>query len=657
MGDTRFRAPYEQIRKSRDKPAHLAALRDDEVVQALAHASREREPFLANVLATEAVNRMRRASAIATHMAEGAFAVDGTLRLTFVNPAMGRMLERPWADLVGMPIFDAWHLLDKDHRPLGEEECPCVVARATRSAVEVDVHVTSATGRTFPASIHVTPILDEGDVVALVGSMRDLTSDREALQRVRSMLDRAPLAAFSLDADGAFVDVNAAGERLVARSRDQLIGQSFLPHLDESEVETALAEFARVLSGESRVHEYNIKRPDGTFLRARITGVPMWEGDRIVGMHGFAEAVVSESEAWFRTLADSAPVMIWMSGPDARCTYFNRGWLGFTGRTFDEEIGDGWMQGVHPDDRERAHRGYLDRFSRREPFELEYRLRRGDGAYAWILDRGLPRYDADGTFLGYVGSCIDIHEHKMLEQRLDERVAERTARLTRALRDVETFTTSASHDLRAPLRGVDALLHAVLEDYRAQIPPGAAAILAQARRENGRAVTLVQDLLAFTRSGHQELDLEDVDAHRMVLDLAGDMRAHHPEWRAAWDIRAVPRVRADAGLLRIAIHNLLANAAKYASRAAQPRVVVHGETVADEWRLHVEDNGVGFDPAQAARLFEPFHRLPNAAGYDGTGLGLATVRRIAERHAGRVSAAGALGRGATFTLALPVHAG
>jgi PAS domain S-box-containing protein len=131
-----------------------------------------------------------------------------------------------------------------------------------------------------------------------------------------------------------------------------------------------------------------------------------------------AETQLRESEERFRLLANTAPVMIWAAGTDAKCSYFNKTWLDFTGRQLEAELGDGWVDGVHPDDSKHCFETYGDAFKRRESFEMEYRLRRKDGEYRWILDNGVPRFDPDGAFAGYIGSCIDITDRKLAEEGL-----------------------------------------------------------------------------------------------------------------------------------------------------------------------------------------------------------------------------------------------
>ena len=132
------------------------------------------------------------------------------------------------------------------------------------------------------------------------------------------------------------------------------------------------------------------------------------------------EGNLRESETRFRLIADAAPVLIWIAGTDKRCTYFNQGWLNYTGRTLEQERGDGWAEGIHPDDYERCLRTYVDAFDRREPFTMEYRLRRADGGYGWIVDQGMPLWDSDGQFRGYIGACVDISDRKHVETKLRE---------------------------------------------------------------------------------------------------------------------------------------------------------------------------------------------------------------------------------------------
>ncbi|MGC2353485.1 MAG: PAS domain S-box protein, partial [Candidatus Udaeobacter sp.] len=182
--------------------------------------------------------------------------------------------------------------------------------------------------------------------------------------------------------------------------------------------------------GGERESEYRITRLDGsTRWIAGYGGVELDEHGKPAFTRGvsrditkrkIAEEELRESEARFRTVADAAPVLIWMSGTDKLCSFFNKGWLDFTGRTMEQEMGNGWAEGVHPDDLQRCLQIYTAAFDAREPFVMEYHLRRHDGEYRWISDNGVPRYDAQKNFAGYIGSCVDITELKSKEQALRE---------------------------------------------------------------------------------------------------------------------------------------------------------------------------------------------------------------------------------------------
>jgi PAS domain S-box-containing protein len=186
--------------------------------------------------------------------------------------------------------------------------------------------------------------------------------------------------------------------------------------------------------------EFRLRARDGSYRwilsRGKVVEYdPAGAAIRAVGTHSDitdrknAETALKESERRFRHLADTAPVMIWMSGLDKLCNYFNRTWLEFTGRTAEQEMGDGWLEGVHPDDYERCLNTYVDAFDRRQAFEMDYRLRRHDGVYRWILDRGAPRFGDQGEFHGYIGSCVDISGRKEAEDASLQRSEDRYRRI------------------------------------------------------------------------------------------------------------------------------------------------------------------------------------------------------------------------------------
>src|SRR5258708_1823566 len=217
-------------------------------------------------------------------------------------------------------------------------------------------------------------------------------------------------------------------------------------------------------------------------------------------------AALYESELRFRSMADCAPVLMWTCGMDQRCDYFNTGWLDFTGRTKEEEIGRGWIEGIHADDLAHVLTVFDGAFTAQRGFTLEYRLRRRDGQYGWMLGTGAPRFLPGQEFFGYIGASIDISDFKRaqeeirgLNERLEFRVAERTEQLATANRQLEAFGSSISHDLRAPLRRIQAFAAILAEDYGPQLDETAIRHLDSVRQNAKNMNALINALLDMGR--------------------------------------------------------------------------------------------------------------------------------------------------------------
>ncbi|NRT56056.1 GAF domain-containing sensor histidine kinase [Sphaerotilus uruguayifluvii] len=442
--------------------------------------------------------------------------------------------------------------------------------------------------------------------------------------------------------------------RHVSRLLDQRIVAS-------RQAEALLGSDRRVEAQAARVDES--RRLLAAAEQARLALVDLLESQQQL------ERELREREQHFRTLADQGTALIWTAGLDMGCDYFNLPWLNFTGRTLDQELGSGWTEGVHSEDIERCLLTYKAAFAARRSFSMEYRLRAADGRYRWIRDDGSPRHDSQGGFIGFIGYCYDISDMKENEFRmrrfhaeLERRVAERTADLAAANRELATFTYSVSHDLKAPLRGIDGYSRMLQLVHGDLLDDGARDLVARIRHGVGQMNQLIHDLLAYCHLEQRQVRPVPVD----LLDLARrtiELRcADEPLVRSRIDLQVAPEVeaagvlsvRADADGLAMALRNLLDNALKFSARSASPRVTVRvSSTPGDCAILSVEDNGIGFDMQYHDRIFEIFQRLERVEAYPGTGIGLAIVRKAMQRMGGRVWAEGTPGRGATFFLELP----
>ncbi len=358
-------------------------------------------------------------------------------------------------------------------------------------------------------------------------------------------------------------------------------------------------------------------------------------------------------DAKFCEVMDAAPVMIWVSGPDKQCIWFNRPWLSFTGRDMQQEVGNGWAEGVHPKDFDRCLETYVGHFDARKEFRMEYRLRRHDGTYRWIDDTGIPRYARDGSFLGYIGSCTDIHDYRETQSELRRRLIE-ISRLTRRA-DAAAIASLFAHELNQPLAAILSNLEtAELEVEGLPAPVGALKdILVDIRRDNLRAAQIIRQMQNLLRS--EEPEVQRIDLNDVAGVVHEILKPHAAE--AGVEMKMQPwqsmlTVRADPAWLQQVVLNLALNAMEATVNNFPGRRLIVMETRQvgqSKAELSVSDTGAGIPAQQLASIFEPF-----ASKRGGAGLGLSTSRGIVEAFGGKIWADNNAGGGAVFQFTLPL---
>jgi PAS domain S-box-containing protein len=366
-----------------------------------------------------------------------------------------------------------------------------------------------------------------------------------------------------------------------------------------------------------------------------------------------AEATLHESEERFRNMADTAPVMIWVAGPDKACTFFNKPWLTFTGRTLEQELGGGWAEGVHPQDLDHCLDTYASAFSARRGFQMEYRFRRADGEYRWLLDNGVPRFEKDDIFVGYIGSCIDITDLKRTQQ---EHLAKQK------LESVGTMAGGIAHDFNNLLGGV--LAHSDLALAELRNGPGPVEELQKIRGAAIRGAEIVRQLMIYSGRETEVLELADVsEIVRDMLELLKVSVSKHAVLETTLG-KNLPAVRANSGQLRQVVMNLITNASEaigdrdgvirvttglMSVRRDSPAVASDDLASGNYVQLEVSDTGCGMTREMQASIFNPFFTTKLA----GHGLGLAVVQGIVRSLKGTIRLVSSPGKGTMFRILLP----
>lgn len=466
-----------------------------------------------------------------------------------------------------------------------------------------------------------------------------------------ALFELHPLAALVVDAQGRVTDANPAAHWLAPQP-------TTLPQLaDLLDAEQAAASACRraVAEGAGWHGTLRIGPPGGVrrIADVQVVAAPPSERTRLCLVRPAPDDAPAPEPA-IAQVADIAPVMLWTQDPDGRATWFSAPWRAFTGRRQGELCGDGWVADVHPEDTERCLAIHRASFEERHPFSLDYRLRRHDGQYRWVLVHAVPQHEADGRFAGYVGSAVDIHERKALEEQL----AAHAQSLRLGDRRQNEFLAMLSHQLRSPLAPIAnaASVLRTLEDGNATLVRLREII----ERQVGRLRRLVDDLVDVTRVmqgqitlvkgrvGVQDLLRAASEASQAKLDAAGHTLRVDAPAAAAWVI-------GDPVRLAQAIGNILGNAATFTT---EPSVIsLRARTVGDTLEIAVRDEGQGITAEFLPFVFDLFARQDLQSGHNtsGLGLGLPLARRIAQLHGGDVKAfSEGPGKGAEFVVSLPL---
>jgi len=378
-----------------------------------------------------------------------------------------------------------------------------------------------------------------------------------------------------------------------------------------------------------------------------------------------AEEALRESEERLRLGIQAAELGTWDYRFNTGEVFFDeRGArnFGFTSlaTTFDHAVAR-----IFPDDRERVTKA-ADQALKGENdgmYEQEFRVFWPDNSIHWLAAYGRAHFEGAGEnrrAIRFIGINMDITERKQAEkeihrlnEELEQRVADRTAQLQAVNKELEAFSYSVSHDLRAPLRHIDGFSQALLEDYQDKLDEAGKGYLREVRSASQEMAQLIDDVLQLARVTRSEMRREVVNLSDLARSIAAELKKREPKRKVHLNLKEELTTRGDKRLLRIVLNNLLGNAWKFTSNRTDGQITFGREQKNGDTTYFIRDNGAGFDMAYVGKLFGAFQRLHTAGEFEGTGIGLATVQRIVSRHGGRVWAEGAVNVGATFYFTLP----
>jgi PAS domain S-box-containing protein len=404
----------------------------------------------------------------------------------------------------------------------------------------------------------------------------------------------------------------------------------------------------------------------------------------------WGENELRESEERLRALVNSVPQLAWMAEANGHIFWYNQRWYEYTGTTPEQMEGGGWQSVHDPEMLPRVMERWKTCLQTGNEFEMEFPLRGADGVFRWFLTRVSPLRDAHGHVIRWFGTNTDVDDLRKTREalrdardQLEARVIERTRQLAdantglmeqihhriqaedalqalnqelqRSNRELQDFAFVASHDLQEPLRKIQAFGDLLLNQYADALGEEGRDFLTRMQKASRRMHVLINDLLTFSRVTTKAMPFTPVDLNQVAAEVLEDLEARLRQTGGKVETGPLPTVEADPLQMRQLLQNLIGNALKFHRPGEPPVVWIGAESDGNgQVRLHIEDNGIGFDEKYLDRIFTPFQRLHARGEYEGTGMGLAVCRKIVERHGGQITARSHPGQGTTFLVTVPL---
>ena len=508
--------------------------------------------------------------------------------------------------------------------------------------------------------------------------------------RYRQLVHALPAAVYTCDAKGRILLYNRAAALLWGREpeigKDLWCGSWRIFRTDGTPLPLETCPMAVALKEGRPVYgeEIIVERPDGVRRNVLPHPRPIFDSSgnviQAVNMlvditeHKKHEQAVRESEEMFRTMAEQAPVIIYLADENGQITYLNSKWTEFTGQPVDQGYGKGWINFIHPEDKELILKTWSDTTSVQEQYDLKFRFQNANKQETVVRVSGTPRFNSVRQFTGYIGVLQDITLQELTQAYLEKQVEDRTRQLQKSNEDLEesnseleAFASVASHDLQEPLRKIRTFAEMVavnLDDEKK-----VRTYIQKITDASGKMMFLIKELLNFSKLSKSGHVYTEVNLNKVLETMKDDFELLILEEGASIASGKLPVIEGVELHLNQLFNNLISNSLKFRTQDVIPVITINSRRLTktevldrstlnpelDYFDISFHDNGIGFSQENAEEIFTIFQRLHNRQSYQGTGIGLAVCKKIANNHQGEIYAVSNENEGATFHVILPEH--
>jgi len=530
----------------------------------------------------------------------------------------------------------------------------------------------------------------DGEISGIIVTVTDVSLQvisrnkvKESDLRFRHIADSAPVLIWMADTDKLCTFFNKGWLDFTGRTIEEESGNGWTEGVHPDDYQKCVdIYFSNFDKRRSFYLEYRHKRYDGEYRWLSDKGVPRFTVEGVFeGYIGACMDIHNEkkqqqeliaNEQKFRLLANSMPQHVWTSDTEGNLNYFNQSVLEYSGLTLEQIKKDGWIQIVHPDDREDNIRAWTNSVITGEDFLLEHRFRHHSGNYHWQLSRAIPQKDKNGKIQMWVGTSTDIQDQKNFVNELESQVLERTKELEqknkelqRMNKELQSFAYISSHDLQEPLRKIQMFSKQIVEMEYHNLTENGKHKFGRMDNAARRMQILIQDLLTYSRIENNEIKFETLDINSIIEEAKEDLSEEIKHKKAVIEICGECEFTVIPFQFRQLLYNLISNSLKFTLNDRVPVIKIESKKTKINFdnkysselktycHITISDNGIGFEQLYNEKIFEVFQRLHAKDTYNGTGIGLAIVKKIVENHSGVITAKGELNIGATFDIYIP----